>query len=319
MTTRKRTRRSEGVQYKLDFVPPISRVVPPAVHEPQSILKSLLGPGGTAQFECAELDQVAEVLADHLGVRVRRCNMNTSGQLLYDSEVPTILLNDRHQWRRQRYTLAHELGHLLILRALRRQHHGDLVTQALIGGGYSHKIERFVDRLAAEVLLPLVPFAQEAEALDRINVRGFTAVWRLRQRFGATQTAVLCRLADIRTDYLALQCSWRATSRKPESLRVQWSVGSQTRLGHAAVGKSVPYDGPISESFRTRAFHEGFMDLTSVGKDSNVCWVESAPSGAGSLSIIDVRVRDGLPPATELPRFQLSYGQWRPDRHNRET
>jgi Zn-dependent peptidase ImmA (M78 family) len=57
-----------------------------------------------------------EGIARHLGAQVvrERLDRNVSGLLIRDGESMTIGVNDLHAARRQRFTIAHEIGHLVM-------------------------------------------------------------------------------------------------------------------------------------------------------------------------------------------------------------
>jgi Zn-dependent peptidase ImmA (M78 family) len=98
------------------------------------------------------------VLAERLGVQVVRTNMNqdVSGMLLRDGDALTVGLNRRQAPQRQRFTLAHELGHL-------RLHRGrPLIVDSLVrvnlrdatSATATDREEIEANRFAASLLMP---------------------------------------------------------------------------------------------------------------------------------------------------------------------
>ncbi|MBI3791771.1 MAG: ImmA/IrrE family metallo-endopeptidase [Gemmatimonadetes bacterium] len=87
---------------------------------PDRLLAELLGQDYASLCDLPAGRSV-EVLAKRLGVEVKRLPMETLGQLLADSTRPVVLLREDADPRRQRYTLAHELAHLLVCRASERR------------------------------------------------------------------------------------------------------------------------------------------------------------------------------------------------------
>jgi Zn-dependent peptidase ImmA (M78 family) len=119
-------------------------------------------------------------------------NSDISGKIVKDSSSPggfTIYINSKDPRRRQRFTLAHELGHFIL--------HRDLIGDGLIDDAmYRSKLgewyERQANRWAADTLMPagvvrglyrggMKSFAELSNALDvsedairiRLNELGF--------------------------------------------------------------------------------------------------------------------------------------------------
>ena len=91
----------------------------------------------------------AEKLAEHLGVQIRRSPLSgCDGWCLSVGRRAVIRINSRMRKSRQRFTLAHELGHLL------------LGVPSVIGESFSEILrsdnveERQVNDIAAELLVP---------------------------------------------------------------------------------------------------------------------------------------------------------------------
>lgn len=298
--TRRRRRAPDPTQLYLDFEP--SGETPRSAEAVLDLLLARVN-ARVGDFDPA---QFPEDLANAMRVTVERCPMSTFGQLLYDKRRPVILVNDNIEWRVQRFTLAHELAHLLVIRACHDCPNGDVLTHVLAQQGYSRQIERFIDALAACILFPLEAFAREAEALDAAGVRGFPVAWQLSGRFRASLTATLRRLADVRTDYLALGCRWRATARKPENLRIDWQVGTPSRSGFVPRHKGMPTEGPIAHAYWRRHHAAAFMEVVASGQPNRVLYLEATPTHNGALVLVDLRTRADAPPAMDVERLVLS-------------
>jgi len=127
-----------------------------------------------------------ERLAAKMGIPVvgTRLSENLSGLLLpetYGNETRyVILVNTRHSQERQRFSIAHELGHFCLHRGLQlaftshRKHRG--------------RLEREADRFAAELLMP--------EA-DVKLAAAFTHFNGLVQIFEVSATAMRRRLLEL--------------------------------------------------------------------------------------------------------------------------
>ena len=101
-----------------------------------------------------------------------------------------IIVNGSHSEERQRFTVLHEIGHIVL--ELPSNHHGATVkTGALLRYARRPEEEMHCDVFAAECLLPHVPFAAEVVAAD-ISLE---AVKSLARRFGASLTTTGSRFA----------------------------------------------------------------------------------------------------------------------------
>lgn len=104
-------------------------------------------------------------LAERLGLNVWEEEMpdDISGKIIKDfvnggSAHYSIIVNEKHALVRQRFTVAHEIGHFL----LHRQEIGDgLTDDALYRSGLSTLQEVQANKMAADILMPF-PLIEEA-------------------------------------------------------------------------------------------------------------------------------------------------------------
>jgi IrrE N-terminal-like domain len=88
-------------------------------------------------------------LADRMGATIALCpELRSDGRLEESAQATRILLHTRGSEERRRFTLAHELGHLVLLEpeVLHRTH--TLLNQHRVN------VERLCDAFAAELLMP---------------------------------------------------------------------------------------------------------------------------------------------------------------------
>jgi Zn-dependent peptidase ImmA (M78 family) len=130
-------------------------------------------------------------IAKEMGVEIVRERMGAdSGKIVktMDGDTPryTIHVNLDHDVRRQRFTIAHELAHLM----LHREAIGDgLTDDALYRSrldSYDPELEREANRFAADILMPVSLFVLEWKKLRDAD--------RLASRFEASRQAVDIRL-----------------------------------------------------------------------------------------------------------------------------
>jgi len=87
-------------------------------------------------------------IARKMGVIVESCEIDSDGQLFMDinAGVAKILVNKRASHVRERFTIAHEIGHLM-------QHHFTTVHRDA-SGQYEGRIEWEANNYAADLLMP---------------------------------------------------------------------------------------------------------------------------------------------------------------------
>lgn len=139
--------------------------------------------------EPSEID--LEAIAWTLGARVRyqpldRCEARIIGH----GDQAIITINSRSQPRRQRFSLAHELGHwkhhrgrLLVCRA-------DEIGQASDGRS---PMERIADTYAADILMPSYLFQPLARTLSKLT---FQSIRAFADTFDTSMTATAIRLVE---------------------------------------------------------------------------------------------------------------------------
>lgn len=141
-------------------------------------------------IEKAKLDGVQtepldlESLASKLGVRVvtRPMEDQFSGHLSLKNGAWEIVVNSLHHWRRQRFTLAHELGHFF----LHRWQCQDFTDTVFFRNDEISPMEAEANQFAAELLMPEEEFKRY---LDEVSSK----VEDLAEYFGVSALAVRVR------------------------------------------------------------------------------------------------------------------------------
>lgn len=130
-------------------------------------------------------------LCDHVGVKVVRRQTLGRGTLRGNrGGVEVWVSSEQRKWRRERFTIAHEIAHLLILRASNNNSTGDSITREA-SDDYA-EVERLCNLGAAEILMP------EQLALRRFGEWGFSAaaLQQLYDAFLVSFETLLYRLAE---------------------------------------------------------------------------------------------------------------------------
>ena len=111
-----------------------------------------------------------EKIARSLGAHVRHSPLDEelSGMIYINGNTPIIGVNSSHHRNRQRFTIAHEIAHLVLHRdMISNQVHVDrrfpvLMRDAESAAG-TERMEIDANRFAAELLMPSVPSCPNAE------------------------------------------------------------------------------------------------------------------------------------------------------------
>jgi Zn-dependent peptidase ImmA (M78 family)/DNA-binding XRE family transcriptional regulator len=164
----------------------LPRQIRVAAEDPSGAAQQLL-----AQAQVRKLPVNVEGLARSCGVNVAPWDFNDdiSGVLLDLDAGPVIGFNDGQVDTRQRFTIAHELGHFLL------DHHDhfhiDLSDQESHGAppGYSWQDERAANDFAAQVLMPAA-FVSQAFAKTK-------SLSQLASRFDVSTQAMGFRLVNL--------------------------------------------------------------------------------------------------------------------------
>lgn len=134
-----------------------------------------------------------EAIARKMGVDVRYSrgidgDVDISGKFYYENNLPVCVVNCYDTEQRQRFTLAHELGHFVL-------GHGNKIdrTESLYRNpnGYQDYSEFQANAFAAELLMPkiLVDFL--------IEEKNIVSVERLAEKLNVSQIAMKYRLKNI--------------------------------------------------------------------------------------------------------------------------
>lgn len=144
-------------------------------------------PGARSPFDPLEC-------ARNIGVRLTYEELpnECSGQLYFDSGVPTVALDPREPRRRHRFTMAHELAHLCFMDggcALPDERGLATAVPRVL-----RREEELCNRIATELLLPETAFKRKAREL----APSFESLDSLAASFDVSREAVLNRLERLR-------------------------------------------------------------------------------------------------------------------------
>ena len=138
-----------------------------------------------------------------LGIQLRFSPLDDelSGMIYIRKEVPIIGVNSLHHPNRQRFTLAHECGHLILHKEeITKEVHVDKTFPMLMRDPVSamgiNEMEMEANLFAAELLMPAALIRDETES-DLIDIDEEAAIDALARRFKVSQSAMRFRLGDL--------------------------------------------------------------------------------------------------------------------------
>lgn len=145
-----------------------------------------------------------ERIAKSRGIKVRRVRMpgsDMSGFVLRKGGEVVIGVNASHPPTRQRFTLAHELGHVMLHSPIEEAWHIDRRFGVKFRDEVSSKgtdpEEREANLFAAELLMPRQFVAADLADEESIDLEDSVFLMRLADRYGVSLQALLFRLANL--------------------------------------------------------------------------------------------------------------------------
>lgn len=123
------------------------------------------------------------------GVKLEYADMDStlSGSLSKQGEFWLIKVNKVHSKTRQRFSIAHELGHFVY----HKDDENEFVDSTFFRGMTSDNFENTANRFASELLMPE---DQVRQLIEKDNVR---RVSELASRFGVSSAAMLYRVKEL--------------------------------------------------------------------------------------------------------------------------
>lgn len=162
---------------------------------------SVLNEAGVTKHP-VRVDRIAK--SHQIKIRYEPLEDELSGMIFFKGDIPVIGVNARHNANRQRFTIAHELGHFFLHSdVLRRGAHVDKVVTILnrdseAARGVSN-IEIEANQFAAELLMPkfLIAAFLGKNGLDIRMMPDDDIIAEMAKAFRVSMTAIAIRLGTI--------------------------------------------------------------------------------------------------------------------------
>lgn len=158
------------------------------------------------RFNAYELPVNLDALAEKAGVNIKYGDFEEemSGFAYQKAGVKYIGINNSESYVRQRFTIAHELGHIFLHRQdpLSYDPSVELIhfrDEHSTTGTEPKEIE--ANAFAAELLMPEEVVKKEIQDMKGIDLHDSEAVERLADKFGVSQAAITVRLTKLYGDF----------------------------------------------------------------------------------------------------------------------
>lgn len=154
------------------------------------------------KFNANELPIDLNALAEKAGIQIKYGNFEAemSGFAYQKASTKYIGVNATESDVRQRFTIAHELGHIFMHRqdSINYDPSVELIhfRDGLSATGASKK-EREANAFAADLLMPEEAVRKEIQMMKGIDLHDTVAVGRLADKFGVSHAAITVRLASL--------------------------------------------------------------------------------------------------------------------------
>ena len=150
-----------------------------------------------------------------LGARKAERRMDCLGKLEVDEVGYVVVVQSQQHWRRSRFTIAHEVGHILVLNAIANDTE---MLRSLQEPAHWDRLERLCDFAASELLLPC------EDVLTTIrNLKSAHAIKYLYDRYMCSRATLMQRLSSLHPGVVGIV--WKNHARhsaEQQTWRVSW-------------------------------------------------------------------------------------------------
>jgi len=209
---------------------------------------------------------------------IKRTPLNVDGMSIPSNKGCTIVLNSAQSELRQRFTCAHEVGHLLLSEHEQKgiQHRQSVPTPR----ASNLKEERLCEEIAATILMPKGMFTNFAQK-HNWETRSIPILART---FKTSLTSTAIRFVDLIEEGVLLAL-WQPSNNTAKAWSLKWSkynrFGDSSKSG-LSINNSVYNDALIQASFNTNQVCKApFLLVKSRGAHSKFLRVHTEAFGFG--------------------------------------
>ncbi len=163
-------------------------------------------------------------IAENFGAKtITKHRLDSAGMLVPKDDSYIIVLRESDPPARQKFSLAHEIGHILLKTASPL----DIGTTHLSHSWLADKEELLCDQLAAEILMPRLTFEEDAW----VNGWNLTSLKTLCRKYETSMQATCRRMVDLMPE-ATVMAAWKPLRYGDSTYsKLEWSYGRCTRYG----------------------------------------------------------------------------------------
>jgi Zn-dependent peptidase ImmA (M78 family) len=232
-------------------------------------------------------------VAVKLNAKIDYVPLSSCGRLLYEYHGSQILVNRDRRSDEQRFSIAHECGHILLRNIIVKRIRDPEVRRSVFRWGNSDEQERLCNRLAAELLMPE---DWVRDALTKSNKRGVELVCDLASEFRVSLTMVIRRLVELGLPYLAVwylsdehRQDHRGSGAQKLHIKFGWSykpAGFTT--AYIPKAQSITHETLVYRVYAGRKRDSAWEIMTYAGLHDHPHFAEAVPTKTGVLLLVDL-------------------------------
>lgn len=142
--------------------------------------------GGYYSGEILDLDSAVSMF-DDIKVEYVPMDQTQSGELFCENGIWVIRINQKHNKKRQRFTLAHELGHYI----LHKEKNAGFKDAVFFRNEILDSMEYSANEFASNLLMP------ESSVKKYIDIEGIRNIGQLAEVFGVSAAAMKYRILSL--------------------------------------------------------------------------------------------------------------------------
>jgi len=203
----------------------------------------------------------AAAIALSVGMSTKEAQIDSDGKLLYRDGSFHVLTRLGQTPTRTNFSIAHEVGHWLVYKVMKRVPEQNGVLEERRSDFRSRAEERLCDLVAAKLLMPRI----EIERIIQSSPCEIEAVFEISRHFGVSKQAVLIRILEC-LDRPGLLIRWRPCDydQPKKGLMVDWVFRSPQEESRIYI-KQIPTPTSVIDFYRagvaTRTVRDPFLNV----------------------------------------------------------